>query len=172
MVAERRKVHHIFKYGGRCQVGQFIVSNHTTFIFQYFEFLSYIRLRVANLIQDSFKHYLIFGVERTLDSVALRAFFGLHWNYYHCQVEQLSLFADRCRLNKENWSKFSKLCRTMSIHHKQASNPYSLTLEKSFWMWTFIPHWLMKTLIYADKHIIISYIQSHKSRITKYLHYD
>ena len=99
-------------------------------------------------------------------------FFGLHWNCYHCQVEQLSLFADRCRLNKENWSKFSKMCRTMYIHHKQASNPYSLTLELFFWMWTFIPHWLMKTLIYADKHIIISYIQSHKSRITKYLHFD
>ena len=46
MVAERRKVHHIFKYGGRCQVGQFIVSNHTTFIFQYLKVRSYYQIEI------------------------------------------------------------------------------------------------------------------------------
>ena len=79
-----------------------------------------------------------------MDSVAFRAFFvgiettiiAMHW-----QVEQLSLFADRCQLNKENWSKVSKPCRTMYIVHLSKAGKQSVfvDLRKSFRMWTFIP---------------------------------
>ena len=64
----------------RCQVGQFIVSDHTTFIFQYSKFLFYFRLRFDQIGCCQFHPRFIqtlfdFFVERTLDSVALKAFF-------------------------------------------------------------------------------------------------
>ena len=98
MVAEWRKVHHIFKFdGGGCQVGQFIVTNHTTFVCQSFYLL---RLRFRQFVRTSPNsspiHSSIFFVE--MDFEALRAFFvrlkDYHWRTVNS--EQVSLFADRC----------------------------------------------------------------------------